>query len=171
MRQLWLSFGIPFLVVFVLAAGVIAARDLDLFAPVCEPVPVEFKDLDVTTPCVRVRGMAHYGATIAQHYPGNLLHSSHDEWLFPLFQAHDAKGRAVRVMVRSRVQPEARVSYEFMEIEGRITSLSPDVIPYQVEVQMGKTSDYFLTDDTLILEAITVHPWDGNEASGGDGAP
>lgn len=159
MRKLILSFGIPFAVVFGGAGIAALVSRSDLFAEPCAPMDVELDDLDPMHTCVRVRGMAHFEAQLHQHFPGNMLHEEKNRWIYPMFHAYDAKGRAIRLLIDAPVQPEARVSYEFMEVEGKLSRLTPEIVPYELEVQLGKTTDYFLTDDTLVISATAIHPW------------
>jgi hypothetical protein len=59
-------------------------------------------------------------------------------------------------MVRSDVPPEALVTYELMTVEGWISRSTPDTIPYEVEIEMGRRSNYYFGDQMLFLDAVVV---------------
>ncbi|MBT3221113.1 MAG: hypothetical protein HN348_18690 [Proteobacteria bacterium] len=158
MKKRWmrlLYFVVPFLIVVVLgtAAGVYLQRD-DIFGIHGEPVEVEYNDLDISLQNVRVSGMAHYPITVKQEVPGNAFFDGKTYYLFALFEAHDTASRNIRVLVRTARRPESMVSYEYMTLEGRLRMPTPETVPFELEIQFGKNTDYFFTDDLMVLE-----PW------------
>ena len=57
----------------------------------------------------------------------------------------------VRVLVRTTRKPERLVTYETMELSGRIIAATPKLVPYATEIQLGKSGGYFFTDDLVVL--------------------
>lgn len=154
MRQ-WLSFVLPFLLVLVL--GIVlwwSQRPPEL--PRGEPVEMDLGDIHLEEPFVRVRGMAHYPIVIKQTVPRGLLQPDGTTYLFPIFPEHDAQDRAIRVLVRANRPPEAYVSYEYMTVEGHVTLPTSDKVPFNTEIALGKRSDYFFTDEMVLLEAWRI---------------
>jgi hypothetical protein len=118
------------------------------------PVDMDWGDLGEDVPFVRVRGTAHYPVVIRQRVPGNLLVEERELFLFPLFDASDTSGRGIRVLVRTEREPDNLVSFETMTLEGYVSVPTPENVPFETEIALGKRSDYFFTDGMLLLE-----PW------------
>lgn len=155
-----LAFAIPFVIVFIIgsAAYVIVNRDA-LLAPACETgEPLAVTEVDgLTHTCVTVAGMAHYSAVIKQRQPGSLTTAAGTRYLFPLFMPHDTEGRAIRVLVRTERPPEDLVTFELMTVTGRVRMATPENgIAYDVETIFGSKSDYFFTDETVVLDATGI---------------
>lgn len=149
----YLPFLVPFVVIVFVGVGVkfwVSGEDL-VPQPVVE---TNFADLDPQEPYVRIEGMAHYPVVINQTVPGNLFVADKKYYLFPLFPKHETADRAIRVMVRTERPPEDLVSYEFMTLEGRISAPDHRKLPFNTEIAIGKRSDYFFTDQMVLLE-----PW------------
>jgi len=153
----WLPFLGPFVAVFL--GGVIAMVALKGCGGRTPPadVPwVAWADLDAETPYVRTSGTAHYGVVVTQHVPGNLIRDAETTYLYPLMAPGDVTERRVRVFVRSHQAPEELVSFEGMAVEGWLSRATPDLAGYDVEVALGRTSEYFFADDMLFLDAVVV---------------
>lgn len=150
----YLVFFVPF--VTIVGAGVGARIWLDLNGgiPRGEPVEMPVGDIDLSTPFVRVKGMAHYPVIIKQTEPGNLLMEERTYWLWPLYEAHDTTSRGIRVLVRAPRPPDDLVSFEYMTVEGYVSMITPEKVPFSTEIDLGKRSEYFFTDDMVLLE-----PW------------
>lgn len=114
------------------------------------------ESLSLDEPCVRIEAMAHYTVVVRQTVPGNLLAPERTYFLFPLFPEHETSDRAIRVLVRVPREPERLVSYEFMTLEGRLSPVTVDKVPFHTEIAIGKRSDYFFTDDMLLLEPTRI---------------
>ena len=68
----------------------------------------------------------------------------------------DTDEREVRVLVRTERQPERMVSFEDMEIEGRLLPMDYRKIPFDAETQMSKRSNYYFSDRVYLLEPDTI---------------
>lgn len=123
-------------------------------APSGEAVVMPLAEVHLEVPEVRLVGMAHYPVVIRQVVPGNIFKKEQTWFLFPLFKAGDTSDRAVRVLVRTTRKPDRYVSYEHMKLEGRVRRPTPDIVPFNTEIALGKRSDYFFTDEMVVLE-----PW------------
>ncbi len=149
----YLPFLVPFVSIVVVGVGVkfwVSGEDL-----VPQPVvQTDFANLDPDEHFIRIEGMAHYPVVINQTVPGNLFTDDKTYYLFPLFSKHDTSDRAIRIMVRTTRKPERMVSYEFMALEGRISFPDHRKLPFSTEIEIGKRSDYFFTDEMVLLE-----PW------------
>jgi len=153
----WLPFVVPF--VLIVAVGVAAKLYFSASMPPVDPsaaVELELADVSLDTPVVTTSGMAHYPVVVKQTVPGNLFRDEQTVYLFPLFVEHDTDDRAIRVLVRTSREPERFVSYEFMKITGAVRMATPEIVPFSTEIQIGKRSDYFFTDDMVVLEPLTV---------------
>ena len=149
----YLPFLVPFVLIVVVGVGVkfwVSRAEL-IPQPV---VDTDFANLDPRVSNVRIRGMAHYPVVIRQTVPGNLFTSEKTYYLFPLFPEHDTSDRAIRVMMRTVRPPEDLVSYEIMTVEGRISAPDHYKLPFSTEIAIGQRSDYFFTDQMVLLE-----PW------------
>ena len=156
----YLPFIIPFVVI--VAAGGGAALILRETDPRGEAVDVEIAELDASQRFVRVRGMAHYTSTVTQHYPGNLFMEPRDVFLFPLFDEDGgSNGRSIRLFVRTERKPEDLVSYEVMTLEGYLQPATAELVPWEVEVQLDKETEYFLADEVLVLDPWRIEAEDG----------
>ena len=149
----YLPFLIPSILIIVVGVGVkfwVTRAEL-VPQPVVE---TDFANLDTQEPFVRIRGTAHYPVVIHQTVPGNLFTEEKTYYLFPLFADHDVSNRAIRVMVRTERPPEELVSYEVMTLEGRLSAPDHHKLPFSTEIAIGQRSDYFFTDQMVLLE-----PW------------
>ena len=155
----WLPFILPFSAVLLGGLLVFVAKAW-LFGrtPPAEVPWVPYAELDVNSEYVRTSGMAHYGVVVEQFAPGNLLRPEERFWLYPLTEPYDTAEGVVRVMVKSEVPPEELVTYELMTVEGWLSRATPHTVSYDVEVSMGQVSDYYFSDQMLLLEAVTVEP-------------
>ncbi|MFT6143165.1 MAG: hypothetical protein ACJAZO_000510 [Myxococcota bacterium] len=153
----YLPFILPFSAVL-LGAGLVFAIQGWLFSRTPpEEVPwVPFAELDASRGYVRTSGMGHYGVVMEQTAPGNLVRKEEHYWLYPLSEPYDTEQGPVRVMVRSEVPPEDLVTYELMTVEGWISRSTPDSVPYEVEIAMGRRSNYYFGDQMLFLDAVVV---------------
>ena len=153
-RQSLLAFLVPFAAIF--SAGVVlffVSQPTGI--PRGEPVVTAVNDVHLEEPFVRIEGMAHYGALVRQRVPPRFPWQEEERFfLFPIFAEHAARDRAIRVLVRTKREPERFVHYEYMAVEGRLVRPTDETLPYSTEVEMGKKTDYFFTDELLILE-----PW------------
>ncbi len=152
----WLPFVVPFVVV--VAAGLGASILLsDVFEPTCDAyVDVTFADLTHDQPCVRLKGNAHYPMVVRQTTPGGWFTTEQTVFLFPMFAEGVTEDRAVEVLVRTTRAPEDLVSYEAMTVTGRIDRVDPHKVPYSVEIDIGKRTNYFFTDHMVVLEPDMV---------------
>ena len=152
----YLSFVFPF--VFVVAGGLAiwwAQRPPDLLRGEPEDVGPLY-DVHLEQPFVRVSGMAHYPIVIKQTVPGGLFGEDGTTYLFPLFPEHDTEDRAIRILVRANRPPEKYVSYEYMTVEGHVVLPTSDKVPFYTEIELGKRSNYFFTDEMLLIEAWRI---------------
>lgn len=150
-----LSFVLPF--AFVLCGGAaVWYSQLPPELPRGEPVDMVLGDIHLEEPFVRVSGMAHYPIVIKQSVPQGLFAEDGTTYLFPLFPEHDTSDRAVRVLVRANRPPEKYVSYEYMTVEGHVALPTSDKVPFNTEIELGKRSEYFFTDEMLLLEAWRI---------------
>lgn len=153
----WLPFVVPF--VMVLVGGLLGLWLLGAVGSRTPPedVPfVEWLELDPSAEYVRTSGMAHYGAVVTSVVPGNLVRDIETMYLFPLMAPYDAEERQIRVMVRTNVEPERFVTYELMTVEGWLSRLTPDKVPYNVEVQLGRSTDYYYAEDIMLLDVVVL---------------
>ena len=158
------AFVIPFVVIVSIGVGafLFTQQGPDLDQP---PMDVEWSEIDtIEVPrMIRVKGMAHYTATVRQETPGNLVRDPQQHWLFGFFAPYDTDSRAMRVIIRSEREPEDLVSYELVTVTGWLSRSTPNKVPYQAEVIFGKESDYFFTDDMLLLEPTAFEPFEDEE--------
>ena len=150
----FVQFFVPFSVVVFIGLLAYLWWMHQAYVPRGEPVEVEVADVDVETPFVRVKGMAHYPIKIRQTVPASLFSPERVYYLFPLFPPKDTSSRQVRVLVRTLRKPEDMVSYESLTIEGHVSRPTSDKVPFSAELEFGKHSDYFFTDDLWLIE-----PW------------
>lgn len=119
-----------------------------------EPVAMAVQEVDGSTPFVRVEGMAHYPIKIRQTVPASLFSEERVYYLFPMFPPDDTSSRQVSLLLRTQRKPDDLVSYESIVVEGHVTRPTPEKVPFSAEMEFGKHSDYFFTDDLWVLE-----PW------------
>jgi len=162
----WLPFLVPFLVVFGAGSLYYTLTETELFQSDCTYEDVELDELGLHHRCVRVDGMAHYTAVVKQQAPATLFRPAATWYLFAFFPPYDTSSRAIRVLARSTQEPEDLVSYELMRVEGRVERVTPERVPYETEVILGEQSEYFFSDDMLLLVVDHVLPFD----DGGDDA-
>ncbi|MBX2797834.1 MAG: hypothetical protein KTR31_09205 [Myxococcales bacterium] len=146
----WLPFAGPFLGIVL---GVLAVRLIwSGSVPPCEAhTAVTVADVVLEDGCVELTAQAHYPVVVTQTVPGNLLADEQHYFVFPVFAEHDTDNRAIRVLVRTERAPEELVTYETMTVSGRLVPVTPDEIPHGTEVLIGKRSDYFFTDEMVLL--------------------
>lgn len=150
------AFLIPFAIVFALALG------LSLYLAY-EPTPdrperIDFSEATTTRGYVRLEGMAHYAAVVRQDAPGSLFREPTTYWLYGFFPPYDTESRQIEVLVRSEQQPEDLVHYELMAVTGWLDRATPQEVPFEAEVILGKNTDYFFTDDVMLLRADRLEP-------------
>jgi hypothetical protein len=119
-------------------------------------VEVAYEDINIGTPDIRVKAMAHYPIVIKQRVPGNLFFAEKNYYLYALFAPYDTDERAIRVIVRTERPPPSLVSYEYMTIEGHLSFPTQNQIPFETEIELGKKTDYFFIDDMLLLEPSSI---------------
>ncbi len=142
------------LLILVVGVGAVLLADAGLLEPRGEPVDVEFAALSLDEPFVRTELQAHYEALVTQTIPANLLHEEQKLWLFAAFAPYDSEGRQVRLLVRTARPPDKIASFEMMTVTGQLVRPTPATVPMATEEQLGRHTDYFFTDDVLLLE-----PW------------
>jgi hypothetical protein len=154
---------LPVAAVAVAAGGTVLIKSMSErdVPPASEARVVPLDELDVADGYVRVKGMAHYQSVITQKVPSNLLHDEATWYVYGFFPVHDSDNRAVRVLVRSQRKPEALVSYEVMEVEGWVGPPVPNKIPPSTETMLSNRSEYYFSDDMLLLEATRIYSEDG----------
>jgi len=152
----WAPFLLPFAAI--VAAGLGAALILGSGPGACgEHAPYGLRELHPHgEACVAVQGTAHYTAVVRQTELGGLLSDDVVWYMFPLLPEGDLDGREVRVLVRTTRAPERLVTYETMELTGRIVPSTPELVPYATEIQLGKAGGYFFTDDLVVLTPDSV---------------
>jgi len=154
----------------VLLAG--AAGALFMGAGQTEPctsyVEVDFDQLSLDTPCVRVKGMAHYGSTIKQTVPGNLFRETKKNHLHGFFPPMDTRGRAIPLFLQTQRPADRLASYEGLTVEGRLVPPTSRTLPPSTEVMLSKHSEYWFGDDLLMLEPDRIFSEEGifDEATG-----
>ena len=147
----WLWFVVPFAAI--VGAGIVvrvwfASQQI---ASCEEHDPAVIDDLDLDQPCVVVQGQAHYDVVVRQRIPGNLFLPEQQRYLFPLFPSGDTSDRAIRVLVMTEREPERLVSFETMAVSGRLVPATAREVPYDVEIKIGRSGDYFFTDGLMLL--------------------
>ncbi len=148
-----LAFIIPFLLVFIIGATIWwMTRPPTL--PRGPAVAMDVAEVHLEQPFVRLEGMAHYPVVLRQKPQGSLFGDDQTYYLFPFFAKHKPDDRAIRILVRTTRPPERMVNYEFMVIEGYLSLPTEQKVPYSSEITIGKRSNYFFTDEMLLLE-----PW------------
>jgi hypothetical protein len=152
-----LPFFIPF--TLVLTVGLTLALRAKYGDPTRHYGPyeeVEYEDISISTPDIRVKAMAHYPIVINQRVPGNLFFEEKNYFLYALFAPYDTKERAIRVIVRTERPPPSLVSYEYMTIEGHLSFPTQEQVPFETEIELGKKTDYFFVDEMLLLEPTSI---------------
>ena len=157
-----LFFVVPFVLVFGAGAIVWLFTESELFQEPCVYEDRDLGELDFTLDgaCVRVAGMAHYQAVVKQETPATLFRQARTAYLFGIFPPYDTSGRAINVLVHSPIAPEDMVSYELMKVEGRLVVPDLQLVPADTEVILGKRSDYFFTDELVVLKAENILPFE-----------
>lgn len=123
-------------------------------------VAITFSDLPSKAPAVRIRGTAHYLAMVRQDVPGHVFVEARTYYVYGLFPAHDTSSRAIRLLVRTQVPPEDGVSFEYLEVEGLLYPPDRYTVPWRTEDILSGQSDYFFTDDMLVVEPWAQRAWD-----------
>ncbi|MFT4624504.1 MAG: hypothetical protein ACI8PZ_003163 [Myxococcota bacterium] len=152
----YLVFFVPFVSIVTVGVGGRIWLDLNAGIPRGEVVDTELAELDLAEPFVRVSGMAHYPVVIKQTVPGTLITADQTVWLWPLFEPHDTSSRGIRILVRAARPPESLVSFEYMTLEGHLSPVTPEKVPFSTEIELGKRTEYWFTDDMLLLEAWRI---------------
>jgi hypothetical protein len=147
----WLYFFVPF--VLVSGIGVAVGTYFWLNGTPCESYePVEFFDVDASTRCVRVHGVAHYEVVVTQVVEGNGFFDDRSYYVYGLFPKGAATEREIRVLVRSEREPERFVSFEEMTLEGKVLPMDYRKIPFDTESRMGDRGGYWFNDLVVMLE-------------------
>ena len=151
----WLYFFVPFALVSTVGTAVTAyfwvvGRPCDGYTA------VDFFDLDPHERCVPVRGSAHYEVVLDTTIEGNGFFADQRYFVFGLFPPGNTDEREIRVLVRTTRPPERMVSFEEMEIDGRLLPMDYRKIPFDAETQMGRRSNYFFSDRVYLLEPDRV---------------
>jgi hypothetical protein len=120
-----------------------------------EPVPVTFETLDPGDPpaAITIRGTAHYRGVVRQRVPPSLAGGAREYHVYGLFPLYDTEGREIRLLVRDPEPPPPRIDLEFVELTGWLDRPRPHTIPFRTEELLAR-SDYFFSDEVLVLE-----PW------------
>lgn len=147
----WLYFLVPFALVS--TVGIAVTVYVWVVGWPCDDYsPVDFFDLDPRTRCVTVRGSAHYEVVLDTKIPGNGFFGDQHYYVFGLFPAGNTQEREIRVLVRTARPPERLVSFEEMEIDGRLLPMDYRKIPFDAETQLGRRSNYYFSDRVYLLE-------------------
>ena len=158
----WLPFLVPFGCVFVAGMATMAWSNGDMMLGIHpDPVEVTFRDLDVSTPWVKIEVMAHYEAMVTQTIPANLISDEQKLYLFGAFPVYSTEERAVPLLVRTSRPPDRMVTYEVMTVEGKLSVPTSDKVPFSTEEMIGKRTGYYFSDSVLLLEAVRVITEDG----------
>jgi hypothetical protein len=129
------------------------------------PVSVTFADLGGPYEAATIRGTAHYSVVIEQTVPGTLVADEQHYWLYGLFPEHDTSGRAIQLLVRSPVAPEDMVSFEYVELTGRISKPTRYNVPPQTEEFLYRQSDYFFAGELWVMEPWQTRSYEPGSAS------
>lgn len=160
MVRRWLVFVVPFVVVFTLGLAVVGWQKGWLGAgDRCEEARfVEFEQVDeiAAGTCVRLGGMAHYTGVVEQTVPGSAFRDEEQWYLFGLFPPYETDAQMIEVLVRTQRPPEDLVSYELMTVEGRLVRPTLDKVPFDTEIILGESSDYFFADDLWLIEPDAI---------------
>ena len=151
----WLFFIVPFVAVSGVGLG-ISGWLWVVGWPCDEYATTGFFDLEPSTRCVSVKGTAHYEVVLTATVPGNGFFADKTYFVYGLFPRGNTNEREVRVLVRTERQPERMVSFEDMEIEGRLLPMDYRKIPFDAETQMSKRSNYYFSDRVYLLEPDTI---------------
>lgn len=155
----WLALLLPFFAVLLAVLSVMAFTGFFAERVAPEDAPwVALADVEHATGFVRTSGMAHYGMVLEQHTPGNLIRDPEDRWVYPLTAPYQSEERMIKVLVSSPVEPEDLVDLEMLTVEGWVSPLTPDLLPYDVQRRLGRDTDYYLADDVVWIEAVRVEP-------------
>ena len=147
----WLFFLVPFTVVTTL--GIAASVYVWVSGSPCESyAPVEFFDLEPTTRCVKVKGLAHYEVVLTATIPGNGFFPDQTYYVYGFFPPGNVEEREVRILVRTLREPERMVSFEEMEVSGVVLPMDHRKVPFNAETQMGNASNYYFSDRVYLLE-------------------
>ncbi|MCB9674243.1 MAG: hypothetical protein H6737_03950 [Alphaproteobacteria bacterium] len=147
----WLWFFVPFTLVS--GVGVAVLTWLWIAGTPCDSyTPVDFFDLEPTTRCVKTSGTAHYEVVVTQVVEGNGFFDDQTYYVYGLFPPGNTDEREIRVLVRTGRPAERYVSFEDMEIEGKLLPMDYRKIPFDTETRMGAKSNYFFSDRVLLLE-------------------
>jgi hypothetical protein len=156
-----LAFVLPFGIVVALAVGVgvLASRGPDR-APV---VLADVDSLDVGQGRVDLFGQAHYEVVIKQTVPATLFRDEETYWVYGLFVPYDTESRGIPALIRTDRKPESLVHFEMMRVVGRVSRPTPDKIPWNTEETFGKRSNYYFSDEMLLVEPTEIAPFDRDE--------
>lgn len=129
--------------------------------PPADLAETRFDALPAAGAWVRLRGQAHYEATITQRRPATLLADATTHHLFPFFPEHRTEERGVTVLVRTTRQPERSVSYETFTVVGRLRPVTDDDVGAAVQARMMTQTGHWLQDGALVLDAVRIESVDG----------
>ncbi len=145
------AFLVPFLTVLMVGLGITAWLWREQTPS--EPTTITFEQAATTTGYVTIEGMAHYAAVVRQDVPATLFTDAKVYWLYGFFPPYDTDSREITLLVRSAQQPEDLVHYELMSVTGRLARATPQEVPFETEVILGKNTDYYFADGVMLLTA------------------
>jgi hypothetical protein len=159
-RGVWM-FVLPFGAVLGLGALVTVFGDQGALAPEAPAQAIGFDEVVRSSGRVRVEGMAHYASTITQRVPGGLIAEDRTYYVFGVFPKHDVSSRAIPLLVRTSRPPERLVSFEVMEIEGRLGPIDTRRIPPSTEAVLSGKTEYWFADEVKLLDVERIYSEDG----------
>jgi hypothetical protein len=145
-------FAVPFTVVAAVAGALGIVWWQTSSWPCADYTQVDFFDLEPSTRCVTVTGMAHYDVVVTQTVLGNGFFADKTYYVFGLFPPGNTDEREIRVLVRTERKPERMVSYETMTVSGKLLPMDYRKVPFDTERRMGQQSTYFFSDRIVLLE-------------------
>jgi len=123
---------------------------------------VDFEHLDPRDArWIRLRGMAHYPATLTQRLPETTFAEARTYYVFGFFPENRTGDREIPVLVRTQRPPERLVSYETITIEGRLGPLTERTVPSGSESLLGENAGYFFAEPVWLLEPVRIESEDG----------
>lgn len=147
------------------AVLILAVAGWALFREPVPPRPEVVSEASFETlgdaPWVRLKGTAHYRATITQREAATLFREERTLYVFPFFPVNETADRAIPVLVRAARPPERLVAYETMVVEGRLRPPTRDVLPPQTEGSLSEKTGYFFADGLWVLDATRIESEDG----------
>jgi len=110
------------------------------------PVDVTVDTITRENRGVRITGTAHYEARLKQHAEG----SGETWWLYPLMAKGDTMSRQIRVMVRTKEEPNELYGFEDMTVEG-LARPPGRLVPFYVQETLMQKG-YRFADDFVVVE-------------------